>query len=713
MNLRYYTMIGSLSALTAGGALLALSPGVATAQEQEQGYEELTRGPVHEAFAESVSTDPEPGMFVKVAPPTLIEEVPPEQRPEGDNVSWIPGYWGWDEEQNDFIWISGVWRNLPPGRQWVPGYWGEAEDQWQWTSGYWANEETEEVTYLPKPPKSIESGPNVEAPSSNHIWVSGTWIQREDRYAWRPGYWEPGQENWTWIPAHYQWTPRGYVFIDGYWDYDVDRRGVVFAPVRFRHEYYNRPNYSYTPLMVISLNVFVNHLFVRPRYGHYYFGDYYEPRYRDAGYYTPFTYHSRHGGYDPIYTQLRWKHRDDRDWERRRRDDFDFYRDNADARPPRTWAALMARPEDRRRGKRDNFEFAEPLKQYANRKDSGQRFESVSADSREKMVEQRQQMRKFSQDRKQLENRADDKAEETSDKKIKVKHEKFSKSPVMAKSAEQLTGKDAPPKRREPRTADLRDLKTDDAEKTDKTGKPSNEPRGRMEEPGRGKGKEKNADSDQGKKSDPTVKPEGNDRPKRDTDSKKDKENGPDTKGKEQDTPRPSQKANDHKGGKSDENPNRMTDEPKQPKKQPALPETNIPKEPKPEQKVEPPQRKKSEQPPSRQDEPKQKQKAAPEPARQIERKVQEQPAPEKQKQKFAPEPNRQSEPKPQSRPAPERQKQREPERAQQPQRAPQPERIQQPKQQPQQQQARPEKNQDSPRKKDKDEDPDSPKKNR
>ena len=42
-------------------------------------------------------------------PPEAIEEVPPEQRPEGDNVAWIPGYTAWDDERGDFLWVSGIW----------------------------------------------------------------------------------------------------------------------------------------------------------------------------------------------------------------------------------------------------------------------------------------------------------------------------------------------------------------------------------------------------------------------------------------------------------------------------------------------------------------------------------------------------------------------------------------------------------------------------
>jgi hypothetical protein len=94
----------------------AAQPGPADA---EAGVQVLTRGPVHEAFAESVTFDPEPGIVVPRAPPAAIEELPPDQRPEGANVAWIPGYWGWDDERSDFLWVSGIWRDLPPGRQWI------------------------------------------------------------------------------------------------------------------------------------------------------------------------------------------------------------------------------------------------------------------------------------------------------------------------------------------------------------------------------------------------------------------------------------------------------------------------------------------------------------------------------------------------------------------------------------------------------------------
>lgn len=715
MNLRKLTMLGSLTAFAAGGAMLA--PPQAWAAEE--GMEELTRGPVHEAFAASVSFDPEPGIYVKSAPPELIEEVPPDQRPEGDNVAWIPGYWGWDDDQSEFIWISGVWRNLPPGRQWVPGYWGEAENQWQWTSGYWADEEAEEVTYVSKPPKSIESGPNIEAPSKDHVWVSGTWINREDRYAWRPGYWEAGQENWSMTPAHYTYTPRGYVFVDSYWDYNVARRGVVFAPVRFQPAYYSRPNYSYTPSVVISLGVFSDHLFVRPNYGHYYYGDYYEPRYQQQGFFASFSYSSSHRGYDPIYAHSRWEHRDDRDWERGRRDNFDYYRSNQDARPPRTWAALQSRPEEGRRGKRDNYQFAETLPQYANRS-KNQRFEPVTAERRKEIVTRNQQVRKFSQERRQMENRPNDRATEGSDKRIQAKREKFQKSPVVGKRAAQMAANEAPPKRREQRNVEARDGKNaDQPNNADRPNRPNRDGEAQSEN---GKAKDRNPDqprgnnnNDGGNKNEPGDKPNGKngDRPNQ--------QDGPNMKDNNQDNKaRPDRNPDGNQPNKPDSTPNRADNRPDATKKQ-AAEQDNTPKKQQREEQSDKPKRQAQPQ----QDQPK-RQQAEPDNAPKKQQREAQSDSPKRQAQPQQDQPKRQqAEPQRQAPPkqkaAPEQKRQAQPQQDQpkrqkaqpEPQRqaAPEAKRQAQPQQQ-QQRQAKPDRQQAPNKKASQEEDPDAKKKN-
>ena len=55
-------------------------PPAAPPQEQP---EVLTRGPVHEAFAEPVTVQAQPGLVVPDAPPADVQEIPPAERPEG------------------------------------------------------------------------------------------------------------------------------------------------------------------------------------------------------------------------------------------------------------------------------------------------------------------------------------------------------------------------------------------------------------------------------------------------------------------------------------------------------------------------------------------------------------------------------------------------------------------------------------------------------
>jgi len=462
MKPKYFPMLGSLLAFTAAGPLLVPLPASAQTEQAEanEDVEVLTRGPVHEAFAETVSYEAEAGLTVKSAPPAAIEELPPDQRPDGDNVTWIPGYWAWDDDKNDFLWISGIWRNIPPDRQWVPGYWNDLGDtSFQWISGYWADTTTDEVEYVEAaPPKSIDSGPNIAAPSDDQTWVPGNWMWNESRYVWRPGYWLPLRPNWTWVPARYNYSPRGYVFVDGYWDYAVASRGVLFAPVYYRRHVWSDPGYYYTPSIVVSLNLFTDHLFIRPRCGHYYFGDYYAPRYADLGFYSGFSWHRHHRGYDPIWAYNRWDHRHDRDWERRYEDNYNFFRTNDRFRPPHTWAAMRALGDERLEGGRTR-NFARSFDSLVKDPDRVQQFRPVDKDRREKLVAQRQEMREFSRQRREMEAKpvaaiADRSAQAGEGEKVKkggAFREKLRRSPVVSREAGQLAAKENPPKRPEGR----------------------------------------------------------------------------------------------------------------------------------------------------------------------------------------------------------------------------------------------------------------------
>ena len=225
--------------------------------------EVLTRGPVHEAYANAVTSQPAPGLLAPKQPPAPIEELPPDEKPAGENVQWIPGYWAWDEDKQDFLWVSGFWRVPPPNRTWVPGVWHDAGNgQWQWTGGFW-NESRRGQRSVPAAAAGAGRGRSAAAARPGlrlrprHLGLS--------RHALRlaAGILVRLSPGWVYMPAHYSWTPYGYIFVDGYWDYPLRQRGVLFTPVYFSAGVYARPGFVYTPRYVVYDDALYGRL-VRP-----------------------------------------------------------------------------------------------------------------------------------------------------------------------------------------------------------------------------------------------------------------------------------------------------------------------------------------------------------------------------------------------------------------------------------------------------------------
>ncbi len=447
MTVRHICPWCRVAALATLGAIVGLHKATAVPPgptDAADGIQVLTRGPVHEAFAETVTFDPQPGIVAPKAPPAAIEELPPDQKPEGANIAWIPGYWAWDDERSDFLWVSGIWRDLPPSRQWVPGYWDQSGQGYQWTSGYWADAQASNVQYLPEPPVTAEAGPNIPSPSPDDTWLPGSWLWQQNRYAWRPGLWATAHPDWEWVPAHYLWAHRGYVFVDGYWDYSIGRRGVLFAPVYFSAGMYTQPRFSYSPATVIDLDVFTNCLFLRPQYQHYYFGDYYADNYQAAGFYPSYSYNSGRHGYDPIFTHERWQHRQDGQWERRIAADFQNRRDHADARPPRTLAAQTAfRAGEATSGKRSPV-LAVPFSQFTKSQNSPLRFQPVDSLERQKLVQHVQAVQRFREQRQKLENQAAAPSAASAARQFAPANGRLPTSPIATRSNTEL-GKDHVP----------------------------------------------------------------------------------------------------------------------------------------------------------------------------------------------------------------------------------------------------------------------------
>ena len=378
------------------GIVLGQQPPPIPAQEQP---EVLTSGPVHEAFAEPVILQNQSGLLVTKEPPPNIEEIPPAERPTGDHYVWIPGYWSWDEEKNDFIWVSACWRTAPPNMTWVPGYWSQVSGGREWVAGFWTSVDNQEMKYLPTPPMVEDVEAPGEPPSPDDIWVPPCPYWDQDQYIIRPGYWLPGRPDWVWVPSYYVWTPRGYFFCQGHWDYPLEDRGILFAPVYFPTDIYLRPGFTYTPTIVVDLSLLATSLFTYPRYCHYFFGDYYSDAYLSIGIFPWFDVDRIHTWYDPIYTYDRWNHRrDERGWEDQQRHEYDRRRRDRDLRPPRTYHEMEIRQAKKPPEQQHNFRMAEPFTQLT-ASQSRMRFEHINSGEQQKIATQATAVRAFGTER--------------------------------------------------------------------------------------------------------------------------------------------------------------------------------------------------------------------------------------------------------------------------------------------------------------------------
>lgn len=435
--IKIFCMVVALTAFGLGFGPGSIVYAETIASVSEKDVQVLASGPIHEAFAAAVVLNPEPGIVAAKALPALIEEIPPKQKPEGD-VQWIPGYWAWDDEINEYIWVSGVWRLPPPGRQWIPGYWTRAKQGYQWISGYWTSVEAKETEYLPEPPESVEVGPSSNSPSADYTWIPGCWIWNYGRYAWRPGYWAVVHPNWIWVPVHNIFTPRGYISVGGYWDYTVMRRGVLFAPVFFPRGHLGL-TFSFSPGFMIDLNIFNDALFMRPRYRHYYYGNYYAPKHYKRGIYPWFSLHSRRAVYDPIYAHQRWNHRKDRKWENRLQTRFRERRENKRLQSPRSVDLRIGADKAGRSLRPARLDSARKTKF------SAYRFQPLSKKERREFSKREKEVRTYQKQRQSRETQRQNMLEEKASKRQRPNKEKFYRSPIMDRSNKKATRKKALP----------------------------------------------------------------------------------------------------------------------------------------------------------------------------------------------------------------------------------------------------------------------------
>jgi len=279
---------------------------------KQQGIEIAPKGPVHEAFARPFDQNPQATPPIPKEPPPPIRELPPEKKPEGSDIEWIPGYWAWDSDKNDFLWVSGMYRNMPQGRKYIPGYWTHTDQGWQWVAGFFAPERQADTQYVPQPPASLDNGPSAPPPDQNSFYTPGIWSYDGSQFGWRPGYWSPYQQGQIWVPSSYTWTPAGWVFVPGYWDYALANRGMMFAPAYFNSPYWNNPGWYYQPSIALGLGMPWNYgFYYRNGYPGYYYGPYGGGLYLGLGFSPWFG-----GAYwgNPLFGYYRWNNRGNPGW---------------------------------------------------------------------------------------------------------------------------------------------------------------------------------------------------------------------------------------------------------------------------------------------------------------------------------------------------------------------------------------------------------------
>jgi len=76
------------------------------------------------------------GVAITIGPPPI----PVYEQPlcPGDGYLWVPGYWAYDYDINDYYWVPGTWILAPEvGFLWTPGWWGWEGGHFRWWDGYW------------------------------------------------------------------------------------------------------------------------------------------------------------------------------------------------------------------------------------------------------------------------------------------------------------------------------------------------------------------------------------------------------------------------------------------------------------------------------------------------------------------------------------------------------------------------------------------------
>jgi hypothetical protein len=188
------------------------------------------RASAHEAVMPRDSRGGSAKLHIRRQPPATIGERPGADRPDR-TAQWVPGYWDWDQTQNDFVWVGGTWQVPPASSMWVAGRWMRDADGWYRVPGFWsrrrdaaaqptstiASDRAQPAWRLSGPPADHPNDPPGDAPGPDYFYLAGHYVPDGENVTWKPGFWAQVQPGWDWVPARWVRRSDGWDFRPGSW----------------------------------------------------------------------------------------------------------------------------------------------------------------------------------------------------------------------------------------------------------------------------------------------------------------------------------------------------------------------------------------------------------------------------------------------------------------------------------------------------------------
>lgn len=237
----------------------------------------LKDGPIHEAYLTREAGETILDAYPDAPPHPIRERIPPQTDPK---TRWIPGYWEFSKEHDEYVWVSGVWRRPPPGRSWIEGRYEQYPEGWVRIPGFWSAIPARELRYVSTAPPNLLDEKAPPSPGASYFWIPGYWRWDDGvgEYVWYGGRWQAQDPDWVYVPARIIWRSEGYIFIPAYWDWPLEDRGDLYAPVLLGDV---EPGFFFEPVVILSpfdvIEICYPHYpFYLCFYGHY---SYYHPHF--------------------------------------------------------------------------------------------------------------------------------------------------------------------------------------------------------------------------------------------------------------------------------------------------------------------------------------------------------------------------------------------------------------------------------------------------